>query len=78
MLELEENNKWTLLTMVYIMQALDRNRYREETLTVLEKLIKCDKYRCNFYKDMRKYFFQFIIIIDFLNFTDEIILIPYI
>ena len=54
--ELEPDNKWTLLTIVSVMRALDPVRYEEPTKAYLDKLIKVDEMRTSYYKDLRSSF----------------------
>lgn len=54
--ELEPDSKWTLLTRVQLMRALDGHRYNEETMAALEKLTQVDVDRHNYYRDLRSKF----------------------
>lgn len=56
LMELEPNNKWTILTNVLLMRALDNQRYEPEILEHLEKLSIVDASRQNYYKDLRNKF----------------------
>lgn len=56
LLEEEPNNKWTMLTMVLLMRALDPLSHEKETELYLEKLSQADCYRRGYYKDLKRKF----------------------
>ncbi|KAL9974647.1 hypothetical protein ACROYT_G011708 [Oculina patagonica] len=56
LLEEEPDNKWTMLTMVLLMRALDPLLHEEETNLYLQKLAQVDCYRQGYYKDLRRKF----------------------
>ncbi|KAJ7374528.1 hypothetical protein OS493_004866 [Desmophyllum pertusum] len=56
LLEEEPDNKWTMLTMVLLMRALDPLLHEQETDLYLEKLTQVDCYRQGYYKDLRRKF----------------------
>ncbi|RMX40363.1 hypothetical protein pdam_00017495 [Pocillopora damicornis] len=56
LLEEEPNNKWTMLTMVLLMRALDPLSHEKETELYLEKLSQVDCYRQGYYKDLKRKF----------------------
>lgn len=53
LLEEEPENKWTMLTIIFLMRALDGLKYVKETEDMLEKLIGIDGKRKGYYKDLR-------------------------
>jgi len=53
LLDLEPDSKWTLLTCVLLMQAIDRHKYQEDTFAKLNQLIEVDCHRSGYYKDLR-------------------------
>ena len=46
----------TMLTIVYLMRALDGARYMIETEELLVKLVKTDPMRTGYYNDLSKFF----------------------
>lgn len=56
LLQEEPDNKWTMLTMVLLMRALDPLVYEQETDFYLEKLVEVDGFRKGYYKDLRRKF----------------------
>ncbi|XP_070574046.1 geranylgeranyl transferase type-2 subunit alpha-like [Ptychodera flava] len=54
--ELEPENKWCLLTILFLMRALDPMRYEKQTLEYLTTLDKVDSYRLQYYRDLRSKF----------------------
>ncbi|KAI0228805.1 Geranylgeranyl transferase type-2 subunit alpha [Lamellibrachia satsuma] len=54
--ELEPENKWTLLSLLLLMRAVDHHKYSKETMNCIEKLIQVDPMRLNYYKDCRSKF----------------------
>nr|BAN21361.1 rab geranylgeranyl transferase alpha subunit [Riptortus pedestris] len=56
LLELEPDSKWTLLTSIVLMQAIDKKKYRDVILDRLSLLIKYDPYRKEYYNDLRSKF----------------------
>lgn len=53
LLEEEPENKWTMLTIIYLMRALGGEGYIRETEELLTRLIKTDSMRAGYYKDLR-------------------------
>lgn len=53
LLELEPGNKWTLLTLIHIMRALEPMEHRDSILSYIEQLIGEDPTRRGFYLDFR-------------------------
>ncbi|XP_074644126.1 geranylgeranyl transferase type-2 subunit alpha-like [Tubulanus polymorphus] len=51
--ELEPDHKWTMLTIISLMKALDPLKYEQEMLEYFDTLIKVDPYRTNYYEDLR-------------------------
>uniref|UniRef100_X2A7L7 Geranylgeranyl transferase type-2 subunit alpha n=1 Tax=Capitella teleta TaxID=283909 RepID=X2A7L7_CAPTE len=51
--ELEQDNKWTLLTIVWLMQALNPLVHHEDVLNYIAMLTEVDPMRKQFYVDMR-------------------------
>lgn len=52
--EMEPNNKWSLLTGIYLMKNYDPTAYNDKIIDDLRALSKIDKLRSNYYNDMRK------------------------
>lgn len=57
LLEMEPNNKWALLTLIFLMKNLDSNKYYDDILKNLSILSKIDKIHEMYYSDIRKLFF---------------------
>ena len=53
--EMEPENKWALLTGIFLMKNIDLVLFHSNILNDLELLLKIDKLRYNYYKDLRKY-----------------------
>lgn len=51
--EMEPDNKWALLTGVFLMKNIDPLKFHENILNDLNVLLKIDKLRSNYYKDLR-------------------------
>ena len=53
------NNSFTyyilgvMLTVVFLMRALDPERYSDETESLLKRLVDCDGMRREYYRDLR-------------------------
>ncbi|KAK3747037.1 hypothetical protein QZH41_017815 [Actinostola sp. cb2023] len=56
LLEEEPDNKWTIITIVLLMRALDSLKYQDETEQYLIKLSLVDPYRREYYDDLGKKF----------------------
>lgn len=56
LLQEEPDNKWTMLTMVLLMRALDPLKHEQETNLFLEKLVQVDGFRKGYYRDLRRKF----------------------
>lgn len=55
LVKMEPNNKWAVLTGIFIMKNYDFVAYHEKILKDIDALIKIDNLRFNYYLDMRKY-----------------------
>ena len=42
-----------MLTVIFLMRALDPEKYSDETETLLERLVDCDGMRREYYRDLR-------------------------
>ncbi|XP_043464936.1 geranylgeranyl transferase type-2 subunit alpha [Leptopilina heterotoma] len=51
--EMEPQNKWALLTGIFLMQSIDVVEFRSSILCDIDLLLTVDKMRCNYYKDLR-------------------------
>ncbi|XP_014270828.1 geranylgeranyl transferase type-2 subunit alpha isoform X2 [Halyomorpha halys] len=56
LLDLEPESKWTLLTSIVLMQAIDKKMYKSKIIERLDLLIKYDYCRKNYYDDIRSKF----------------------
>lgn len=52
LLELEPDSKWTLLTKILIMEAIDANKYENDIISGYKKLTEIDHLRGGYYKDL--------------------------
>lgn len=52
LLDLEPNNKWTLLAMALLLRAVDRKGNLDKTIEYLEKLETVDEMRKGYYQDL--------------------------
>ena len=52
--ELEPQNKWALLTGIILMKSIDFMEFHSNILNDLNLLLKLDKLRYNYYRDLRK------------------------
>ncbi|XP_015517321.2 geranylgeranyl transferase type-2 subunit alpha isoform X1 [Neodiprion lecontei] len=60
--EIEPDNKWALLTGIILMKNIDAVKYHATILNDLDTLIRIDKKRSQYYKDLRsKYVIEFMI-----------------
>ena len=48
-------NEGVMLTVIFLMRALDPVEHKDETYELLNRLIDCDNMRKEYYKDLRKY-----------------------
>jgi len=53
LLELEPGNKWTMLTLIHLMRALEPINHQSSILLYIDQLIEQDPMRKGFYKDFR-------------------------
>lgn len=51
---MEPNNKWTLLTKIFLMKKIDFINYKNQILDNLDVMCKVDPLRSNYYKDLSK------------------------
>ncbi|XP_062502519.1 geranylgeranyl transferase type-2 subunit alpha-like [Corticium candelabrum] len=51
--ELEPDNKWTLLTLVFLMRCLNMRTYFSDIITLLHKLESIDSYRSGYFRDLK-------------------------
>ncbi|KAK0040679.1 geranylgeranyl transferase type-2 subunit alpha [Biomphalaria pfeifferi] len=56
LMEMESDNKWTVLTVVLLMTALDPDSYFDQIMCYLDKLEDLDGKRIHYYKDLRSKF----------------------
>lgn len=54
LVEMEPNNKWAILTGIFLMKNYDSVKYHEKILQDLSALMKIDSLRANYYADIRK------------------------
>ncbi|KAJ8041793.1 Geranylgeranyl transferase type-2 subunit alpha [Holothuria leucospilota] len=54
--ELEEDNKWCILTVIFLMRALDPLKHAAETMTNFDALIAADPCRRHYFEDLRSKF----------------------
>ncbi|KAI8759264.1 geranylgeranyl transferase type-2 subunit alpha [Biomphalaria glabrata] len=52
LMEMESDNKWTVLTVVLLMKALDPDSYFDQIMCYLDKLEDLDGKRIHYYKDL--------------------------
>ncbi|XP_041973378.1 geranylgeranyl transferase type-2 subunit alpha [Aricia agestis] len=52
LLDLEPDNKWTLLTLTFFLHCIDATKYDQEVLNNLHKLIQQDSMRAGYYYDL--------------------------
>lgn len=53
--EMEPDDKWAVLTPVYLMRKIDPVKFKDDILVNLNKLPSIDPLRRNYYNDLRKY-----------------------
>jgi len=53
LLEEETENKWVMLTVIFLMRALDPVKYKDETYALLSRVMECDSMRKEYYRDLR-------------------------
>ena len=44
-----------MLTVIFLMRALDPVKYKDETYTLLSRVMACDSMRREYYRDLRKF-----------------------
>lgn len=54
LIKMEPDNKWALITEIFLMKNIDFVRYYDKILEDLEALRKIDKLRVNYYMDLRE------------------------
>lgn len=53
LVELEPNNRWPLLNLLFIQRAIQNDLPNEQMINLLEQLKRADKKRLRFYDDLR-------------------------
>lgn len=54
LIKMEPNNKWALITEIFLMKNIDFVKHYDKILEDLEDLKKIDKLRANYYMDLRE------------------------